>query len=127
MAHDDVPTLQEIERLCQREQPAPEVLTFLGLTIPEIARLKASFETVSGKTVTEFWEAAFLAGLKSVLFACPLEKVGEALRWYASEEAYETEGLPGDTVYDRMRRKERVMLDRGQRARAALSKLYGKE
>lgn len=63
------------------------------------------------------------ACIEAALTECKVEAIVDALRWYGSQKPYETEGLPGDTVYDRMRRKERILEDRGARARDVLARL----
>ncbi len=80
---------------------------------------------------TMFWDHGVLKidpdkAAQAALAACHAEEMLEVLRWYASEEAYRTEGKPDDTVYDRMHRRERVLLDRGERASALLAKLDGR-
>jgi hypothetical protein len=80
----------------------------------------------TGCDCTEWHDDPLTEIAQAAISACHVEEMLEVLRWYASQEAYGTEGFPEDTVYDRMRRKERVLIDRGQRARAVLDKLDGK-
>jgi len=41
----------------------------LGMTVAEIARLQRWFQNKSGKTVSEFWQEAFDAGVVSMMHA----------------------------------------------------------
>jgi hypothetical protein len=92
-----------------------------------IAKLKELCPDMEGwEDASEKDKQLAITCMEAAIAECHIEDLVEALRWYASEEAYGTEGLPDDTVYDRMRRKERVLYDRGQRAREVLSRLDGK-
>jgi len=76
-------------------QPVQELvnLKVLGLSVQEIARLKSWFENKSGKNITEFWEEAFNAGIKTAgHLSQPVRESGS--QWLLGQATAVAEGYP---------------------------------
>jgi hypothetical protein len=85
---------QSEERLRQDKLKQSEIRV-LGLTVEEISRLKSWFENKSGKNITEFWEEAFNAGVKTAtvinqpepVSSAPYDKIGDIIAEFGDNPA----------------------------------------